>query len=386
MVNLDALTILINAVNGIVPFAFSYILYRNYRVKQRNFYLYWFFGFLAYGVSSLINIYIKTIDPSILPNLLLNFFAFIAFTGLLVGIGELINQRRTFFRVSLVIPILYLLLFLLDAPLSVFAIFFMLPYAAITGLLLILYSRFKLDIKLLMVGWILILAANIWGGAGMIDITWGAILSVIGKTIVFYWMTRPYFGSITEGFDEFMSITSSESVILGDNFITMVETSSLQDNLGWIIDKIGENHDTGLRSILFWVEKEEKTEDYSRLEEYSNLYLFRVTEGYHRVGKALSERIMEVSNNIDELTVMIYDILEYIRVNETPVQLFFYDISQVIKRNGWKRVYSLLISLIPQFKSSNAHVYFIYNNENEEIKQEIEILRLLADRVMDIRG
>jgi len=385
LVKLDSLTILINAINGIVPFAFSYILFKNYREKKRYFYLYWFIGFLAYGVSSLINIYIKTIDPSILPNLILNFFAFIAFSGLLVGIGELLNQRRAFFRVSLVIPVLYLLMFLLDAPLSVFAIFFMLPYAAITGLLLILYQKFKLDIKLLIAGWVLILAANIWSGAGMIDITWGALLSLIGKTIVFYWMTRPFFGSITESFEEFMSTTSSESAMLGDNFITLVETSDSKDNLGWIIDKIKEKQDTGLRSILFWVEKEEETEDYSRLEEYSNLYLFRVTEGYHRMGKALSERIMEISSNIDELTIMIYDILEYIRLNEATVQLFFYDVSQMIKRNGWKRVYSLLISLIPQLKSSNAHVYFIYNSENEENKQDIKILRLLADRVIDIR-
>ena len=385
MVNLDTLTILINAVNGIVPFAYAFILYKNYREKQRNFYLYWFIGFIAYGGSSLTNAYIKTINPSTLPNIALNVFAYIAFTGLIVGIGELINQRRNFFRISLIIPVIYLLLFLLDAPLSVFSIFFMIPYAAITGLLLILYHRFKIDIRLLIGGWIMILAANIWAGAGMIDITWGAILSVIGKSIVFYWMTRPYFSSITEGFEEFMSTSSSESRMLGDNFITMVETSTSIDNLGWIIKQINENQDTGVRSILFWVEKEEETGDYSRLEEYSNLYIFRVTEGYHRVGKALSERIMEVSSNIDELTVMIYDILEYIRVNEVTVQLFFYDVSQLIKRNGWKRIYSLLISLIPQLKSSNAHVYFIYNSENKEIKQEIEILRLLADRVMDTR-
>ena len=385
MVNLDTLTILINAVNGIVPFAYAYILYKNYREKSRNFYLYWFIGFLAYGVSSLINIYIKTINPGILQNIALNFFAFIAFTLLLLGIGELINQKRNLFRVSLVIPVLYLLLFLLEAPISVFGIFFMLPYAAITGLLLILYNRFKIDIRLLIAGWIMILTSNIWTGAGMIDITWGAVLALIGKTIVFYWMTSPFFGSITESFEEFMSTTSSDSAMLGDKFISMVETSNSKDNLGWIIKTMRENQDTGVRSILFWVEKKEETVDYSRLEEYSNLYLFRVTEGYHRVGKALSERIMEVSSNINELTVMIYDILEYIRVNNTPVQIFFYDLSLLIKRNGWKRVYSLLISLIPQLKSCNAHIYFIYDSENEKTKKEREILRLLSDRVMDIK-
>ena len=385
MVNLDALTILINMVNGIVPFAYAYILYKNYREKQRNFYLYWFIGFIAYGGSSLTNAYIKTINPSTLPNIALNFFAYIAFTGLIVGIGELINQRRTFFRISLIIPFIYLILFLLDAPLSVFSIFFMIPYAAITGLLLILYHRFQLDIRHLIGGWILILTSNIWTGAEILDITCGAVLSLIGKTIIFFWMTRPYFGSLSDSFEEFMSKTTFDSMVLDVSYITMVETDASKDNLGWILDKVRENHDTDPRSILFWIEREEEKEDYSRLEEYSNLYLFRVIEGYQRIGKAFSERVMEISSNVDELNVIIYDILEYIRVNETAVQLFFYDMSYLIKRNGWKRVYSQMIALIPQLKSSNSHVYYIYNMENGENQQEIEILRMLADRVINIR-
>ena len=383
---MNTLGIILYAINGLIPFIFTLVLFKRYNEKKKPFYLFWLTGFSAYGLSSLINAYMfldETTSPVL--NLLFNIFSLIAFISIVTGVGELVKRTLDFFLVSLGAPILLLLFTALGRVSYSLDLLFMLPYIIITVGLVVLQLMYEVNLGYLGLGWFLILIANIGYSTGNIAFLTAPFISILGKSVVFYWMTRPRFSMITEEFEEFMKTTTFDSTVLGDNFITMVETSASKDNLNWILEKVRESHDTGLRSILFWVEKEEETEDYSRLEECSNLYLFRVTEGYHRVGKAFSERIMEVSSNIDELTVMIYDILDYIMVNETPVQLFFYDITQLIKRNGWKRVYSLLISLIPQLKSCNAHVYFIYNNENEENKQEREILRLLADRVMYIR-
>jgi hypothetical protein len=82
--------------------------------------------------------------------------------------------------------------------------------------------------------------------------------------------------------------------------------------------------------------------------------------------------------------VLIYDLLEYIRVNDMDVQLFFYDLSDVIKRNGWRRIYSQMISLIPQFKESNIRVNLIYDQEKLENKYIGEIIRHLADNVINL--
>jgi len=79
-----------------------------------------------------------------------------------------------------------------------------------------------------------------------------------------------------------------------------------------------------------------------------------------------------------------YDLLEYIRVNQMDVQLFFYDVSDIIKRNGWRRIYSQMISLIPQFKESNIRVHIICDQEKLENKYIVEILRHLADNVISL--
>jgi len=162
----------------------------------------------------------------------------------------------------------------------------------------------------------------------------------------------------------------------------MVETGSPDNALDWIRRQIIET-ETGIRSILFLVDSGQKY-DTGELEKLDNLYIFRVIEGFQNSGAMFSERVMEVSNDISELTVLIYDLLEYIRVNQMDMQLFFYDVSDIIKRNGWRRIYSQMISLIPQFKESNIRVHIICDQEKLENKYIVEILRHLADNVISL--
>lgn len=380
---MDTLTVGANIVNAFTPFLFSYVLYDTYKEKKRRFYLYWCFAFLAYGVSNIINASMRLIGTETPTTVaLIGVFAFLAFTGLFVGVGELTNRVRFYCYLSLGIPIITAILYIAGKPITAFSMFFMLPYVILTVVLIILSLKYKTSLSLLILGWILIIVANVGVATGVLDIFSSPVLALIGKVFIFYWMTRPYFSNFADVFDDFIKEPIVEDTVQMDRYILMVETDSSVDTLDWIRRQIIETK-SGVRSILFLVDSGRKY-DTGELEELDNLYIFRVIEGFHKSGAMFSERVMEVSNDISELTVLIYDLLEYIRVNDMDVQLFFYDVSDIIKRNGWRRIYSQMISLIPQFKELNIRVNLIYDQEKLENKYIGEIIRHLADNVINL--
>jgi len=380
---LDTLTVGANIVNAFTPFLFSYVLYDTYKEKKRRFYLYWCFAFLAYGVSNIINASMRLIGTETPTTVaLIGVFAFLAFTGLFVGVGELTNRVRFYCYLSLGIPIITAILYIAGKPITAFSVFFMLPYVILTVVLIIISLKYKTSLNLLILGWILIIVANVGVATGVLDIFSSPVLALIGKVFIFYWMTRPYFSNFADVFDDFIKEPSIEDTVQMDRYILMVETGSSVNTLDWIRRQMIET-ETGVRSLLFLVDNEQEY-DTGELEKLDNLYIFRVIEGFHKSGAMFSESFMAVSNDISELTVLIYDLLEYIRVNDMDVQLFFYDVSDIIKRNGWRRIYSQMISLIPQFKESNIRANIIYDQGKLENKYIVEILRHLADNVISL--
>ena len=380
---MDTLTVGANIINAFTPFLFSYVLYDTYKEKKRRFYLYWCFAFLSYGVSNIINASMRLIGTETPTTVaLIGVFAFLSFTGLFVGVGELTNRVRLYCYLSLGVPVITAILYLAGKPITAFSMFFMLPYVILTVVLIIISLKYKTSLNLLILGWIVIIVANVGVATGVLDIFSSPILALIGKVFIFYWMTRPYFSTFADVFDDFIKEPVLEETVQMDRYILMVETGSPDNALDWIRRQIIET-ETGIRSILFLVDSGQEY-DTVELEKLDNLYIFRVIEGFQKSGAMFSESVMEVSNDISELTVLIYDLLEYIRVNDMDVQLFFYDLSDVIKRNGWRRIYSQMISLIPQFKESNIRVNLIYDQEKLENKYIGEIIRHLADNVINL--
>lgn len=380
---MDTLTVGANIINAFTPFLFSYVLYDTFNEKKRRFYLYWCFAFLAYGVSNIINASMRLIGTEAQSTVaLIGVFAFLAFTGLFVGLGELTNRVKFYCYLSLGVPIITVILYLAGKPITAFSMFFMLPYILLTVVLIIISLKYKTSLNLLILGWILIIVANVGVATGVLDIFSSPVLALIGKVFIFYWMTRPYFSNFADVFDDFIKEPIVEDTVQMERYIMMVETDSSVDTLDWIKNKIQDTK-AGVRSLLFLVDNGQEY-DTSELENQENLYIFKIIEGYQKSGAMFSERVMEVSNDISELSVLIYDLLEYIRVNRLDVQLFFYDISDIIKRNGWRRIYSQMISLIPQFKASNIRVHIICDQEKLENKYIVEILRHLADNVTSL--
>ena len=382
---MNTLGIILYAINGLIPFIFTLVLFKRFKEKKKSFYLFWLTGFSAYGVSSLINAYMFLNEiTSPVFSLLFSIFSLIAFICIVTGVGELVKRALDFFLVSLGAPILLLLFTYLGRVSYSLDLIFMLPYLLITVGLVALQFMYNANLGFAGLGWFLILISNIGYSTGNVSFLAAPFISILGKSVIFYWMTRPRFSMITEEFEEFMKGAKANAE--QDAIVTIVETKSRKHDLKWIRDKIIDGGSKGIRSILFLTYDQLYDDNgiTSRLD-LPDLYIIEMTQVHQPIGTAFSERILRISTDLDELTVLLYDILDYIETHKVKSQILFFNVSILINMAGWKRIYTFLISLIPRLKKSEIQSFFIYSPETHEKQFEIEILRHLGDRVINLR-
>ncbi len=380
---MDTLTIILYAANGLIPFVFTALLYKRYSEKKKRFYLYWLTGFSAYGLTSLVNAYMF-LDENVPPlfGQLLSLFSLIAFISISTGVGELIKKARSFFLVSLGAPVVLFALSVSGLYSSTLDLMFMAPYLIITVGFVALQFKYHADFGLPGLGWLLILIANIGYSTGNVSFLAAPFIAILGKSVVFYWMTRPRFSLITEEFEEFM-MGSSTTAAQG-SIVTMVETTIKQQDLRWIRNQIIEGGSKGVRSILV-LTYDQITDALllkSGLMDLPDLYIVEMTQERHPIGEAFSERVMMISTEIDELSLLLYDIRDFVLAHGIKSQILFYNVSTLIFMVGWKRIYTFLISLLPQLKTNEIMSYFIYSPETHKNQYEVEIMRHLGDRVI----
>ena len=385
IIKLNTLGTILYAINGIIPFIFTLILFKRFNEKKKSFYLFWLTGFSAYGISSILNAYMYLNDPPFpVLSLLFTLFSLMAFICIVTGVGELVKRALDFFLVSLGVPILLLLFSALGRVSYSLDLLFMLPYLLITVGLVALQLMYNVNIGCVGLGWFLILIANIGYSTGNISFLAAPFISILGKSVIFYWMTRPRFSMITEEFEEFMK--GSKSTTDQEAIVTLVETRKRHQELKWIREKIIDAGSRGTRSILFLTYDQLSDEIIKKSElNLQDLYIIEMTQEHQPIGAAFSERVLRISTNIDELNILLYDILDFIEANSVKSQILFFNVSTLINIAGWKRVYTFLISLIPRLKRSEIQSFFIYSPEIHKKQFEVEILRHLGDQVIDIR-
>ncbi len=384
---MDYFTIAINLVNSLLPFAFSWVLYKNYTRKRLRFYLLWLIGFIAYGISNSLNsynIFFEISSPSNVHAVAL--FVLITFSCIITGIGELVHRAKESFVLSLGAPLILSLLFLFGAPIDTINLFFLLPYVIISGAFLVLQLKYRANLGTPLVGFAIILLANLGYATGHMSVSVSPIFSIIGKCILFYWMTLPHFSAITEDFESFMTSTVTQPIDESSGWIYMVEVSSINGLNDWIKKRVDSRPTIDTRSILMLLDDQitQGSLSHSGLADDNALYIIRCAYGPHKIGQIFSGHLMEISNNIDELSILISDILDFIEVNNTNTQMFFFDLSTLILQNGWRRVYTFLIALIPQLKSKRVQTFFIYTPGVQKHPHETQILRHLGDRIIEL--
>jgi len=164
----------------------------------------------------------------------------------------------------------------------------------------------------------------------------------------------------------------------------MVEVPSINGLNEWIKKRVDSGPTSDTRSILMLLDDQitQGSLSHSGLADDEALYIIKCAYGPHKLGQIFSGHLMEISNNIDELSILISDILEFIEANNTNTQMFLFDLSTLILQNGWRRVYTFLISLIPQLKSKRVQTFFIYTPETQKNPHETQILRHLGDQII----
>ena len=378
---MDSLTLALYIVNGLIPFVFSALLYRRYSEKKKWFYLYWLIGFCAYGlanISNVVNLLLET--PSSIISVFLALCSMLAFVNIATGVGELVNKAQVFLLVSLGAPAMLLALSVTGLYNFTLSLMLMIPYLIITGGLILLQIKYKGDLGLAGLGWFLILIANIGYSTGNISFIVTPIITIIGKSVFFYWMTRPRFSMITEEFEAFMKEPTTS---VHGSIVTMVETTTRQQDRKWIRDQIIEGGSKGIRSILILTSDHVAEEVLNpELMKLPNLYIIKMVQERHQRGDAFSERVMTISMDVDELTLLLNDIRDFIAVHGVKSQIIIYNVSTLIFTAGWKRIYTFMISMLPKLKDKEILSYFIYSPEAHEHLHEVEIMRHLGDKVV----
>ncbi len=245
------LTTVISAINSLVPFAFSGFLYRQYSIKKRLFYLYWSLGFTFYGI---LNVTDFILDYTRVPNPVIYYIgtgaSFIAFISLLTGLGQLVRKPRMLFTLSLIVPTLSIILVLLGVPSELVENITSLMFLLVTLLLYYLRMKYRLDLEIVDLGWLIILLANLGYSFQQLTLIMTIIFSLLGKTIVFLWMTQPRFVAFTDKIEFFIGSGVPRSA-REKGTITILESSNNKENdLDWIVQSLKDRLLIDTRKIL----------------------------------------------------------------------------------------------------------------------------------------
>ena len=175
---------LMRIINGLITLSFFPLLYSIFRRTNRRFFLYWSLGFLLYGI----NIMLRVVATDIVVSYLTLVAFFLTTTGFILivtGIGELIKRTRYLLTLTLVLPIILLVTYLLGGDWQYFIWFIVLsPYTFIVLSLVGIQAYYKYDIKLLLAGWINICIINYAYAFDLMNPGFVDLLSAVSKVVI----------------------------------------------------------------------------------------------------------------------------------------------------------------------------------------------------------
>ncbi|MBN2334149.1 hypothetical protein JXL21_01225 [Candidatus Bathyarchaeota archaeon] len=377
--------------NGLVTLYFLPYLLGIYRRRQRRFYLYWGLGFLLYGVNNLIRTWMLYAGDTSIPAELAAFtFQSLGFTLIICGIGELIDRARLLCLASLGVPLLMALLYLTSRPILVAQVIALAPYLFICACITLIRLSYDIDLDLLVIGWWIILLINVGYMFGYVGDVTADAFSVFGKAVIFYGMTKPKFTLLAEDFEQFLLGGHPRSYPEeAEGYIMMVESNTKRRHeMEWLRKKVQANSLAGVRTILVIIYD---LLSMSFLKEQGllgleGMYVIRMLSRPQPYRATFSTPVMEIGDDLGELSLLLSDIEAFTADKKTQCQIIIYDISTLVHINGWNRVYTFLISNVHKLKRSRIATYIIYYPETHTNSSEVETLRHIGDRVVEIKA
>ncbi len=380
---------ILRLINGLFTLGIFYFLLRLNHSTGKRFFLFWSVGFLLYGV----NIILRVITPLYVwdvPNPI-QWSAFALYmTGFLlimVGIGDLVNRVRRILTMTLVVPFIPILNYLVPGPVFVGWAFALSPYFLVALSLMYIRVKYGVPLDLFITGWMVLLLINASIPLRAMDSAYIELFATLGKAIIFVGMINPTFSFLVEGFKRYLSTAPSGDYIEGDkDHITLLHPTSTNraKEIEWINNKVKENSAKPRRTVIITLFDLISPQDIRHLGlEKGELYLVRMMPGGG--GDApQGEGVLTIRDDLDQLDFLLKDLVGYTSEREINCDIILHTLSTLIHTQGWRRVYSLFISRMPALKSSGIHLYCFYYPETHEDKSEISKFEKLADRIIEI--
>ncbi len=373
--------------NGLITLSFFPLLYILYRKTNRRFFQYWGLGFLFYGI----NIMLRVIAPEIIVSRLTLFIFFLTTSGFILivtGIGELINRTRLLLSMTLILPVILLVQYVLGGDWQYFIWFIVLsPYMFIVVSLIVIMRMYSYDLKLLIAGWTNVLILNMAFAFEMMNPGFVDLLSSVAKIMIFWGMTQPSFAFIVDDLNRYIigGIASEyHEVVNGQFTLVSMATQSREKEIAWIKGRISSNARKGIRTILLSYYDLITPDDLSLSDDEADTYFVRVQLGSKSFSTPFEEKVMTINDDLSQLNLLFSDIIKFSNERQIASEILVYSISTIIHTHGWKRLYTFLTSKIPIIKASSVNLTGFYYPETHENSADILKFEIMADKVVNI--
>jgi hypothetical protein len=246
--------------------------------------------------------------------------------------------------------------------------------------------KFELSLEIVDLGWIIMLMANLGFISGQMSLAMTYAFSIIGKVIVFLWMSRPSFVEFTDEMETFLvsGNTPSQRSYKG---ISIVESAARkEDDIQWMKTRLQRKDLQDVRKILVMT-----SEVYNRNElnesgllGIPNLYIIQMTQAFHPQKPVFADKVVSISNDLNILNAMLGEIISFVNEKSLETCIIVNSFSTLIHVHGWRSLYAMLISNIPQLKQSKISAFIMISPLSHENQHEIVQLRQFGDDLIKI--
>lgn len=376
--------------NGLITIGIFPFLMEVYRKSRRRFYIFWGVGFFLYGINISIRAAFYLGDAAN-PN----FTSWVAFvfymSGLILviaGIGDLIGKTKNVLVSTIIIPFIPFIVYVVSGPALIGWFVTLSPFLLISLSLIFIRRKYAAYLDLFIIGWLLLLFTNIAVPLNMMAPVYLELLAIFGKIIIFFGMIQPRFSLLADDLKRYLISGAPEVYANGNSeHFTLIYPKSNQRTreIKSICEKTNDNSVKGIRTILIMLYdliSPQELKDNGLLE--GDIFLVRVMPGGQTSLEAFQNSIMTMRDDMTQFEIFLTDIINFSNERRIQCDVILYTLSWLIHTHGWKRVYSLLISKMPELKASSVRLHCYYYPETHKEKTEISIFEKLADRIVTI--
>lgn len=122
----------------------------------------------------------------------------------------------------------------------------------------------------------------------------------------------------------------------------------------------------------------------SGLIDIPNLYILQMSQTFHPQKPVFSEKVVSISHDLNILNAMLSEIISFVDEKSIRTCIMINNFSTLIHVHGWRSLYAMLISNIPQIKQSGISAYILMSPLTHENQPEVMQIRPFGDKILKI--